>query len=50
MSVEEICLKADNMGWRYTLYTLGSVVIVLALARLLVFRIPESPYFLLARG
>lgn len=50
MSITETCLKVDNMGWRYTLYTLGSIVVVLALIRLLVFKIPESPYFLLSRG
>jgi hypothetical protein len=38
------------MGWRYTLYTLGSIVIFLAAIRLLIFRIPESPYYLLAHG
>lgn len=38
------------MGWRYTLYTLGTLVIVLAMIRLFLFRIPESPYFLLSRG
>ncbi|KAF7555382.1 hypothetical protein G7Z17_g2215 [Cylindrodendrum hubeiense] len=50
MTVSDICLKADNMGWRYTLFTVGSLVIVLAAARFFIFRIPESPYFLLSRG
>jgi hypothetical protein len=38
------------MGWRYTLFTVGSIVIVLATVRAFVFRLPESPYFLLSRG
>jgi hypothetical protein len=50
MTVVDICLKADNMGWRYTLYTLWTLVIALACIRLFLFKIPESPYFLLARG
>lgn len=38
------------MGWRYTLFTVGSLVIILASLRAFIFRLPESPYFLLARG
>jgi hypothetical protein len=38
------------MGWRYTLYTLGSIVILLGIIRVFVFHMPESPYYLLARG
>ena len=38
------------MGWRYSLFTLGSIVIFLGVIRLFVFRIPESPYYLLAHG
>lgn len=44
------CLGADNMGWRYTLCTLGTIVLVLAIVRLFIFRLPESPYYLLAQG
>jgi hypothetical protein len=38
------------MGWRYTLFTVGAIVIVFAALRAFVFRLPESPYFLLSRG
>jgi len=50
MTVSDVCLKADNMGWRYTLFTVGSLVIVLVSFHFFLFRIPESPYFLLSRG
>ena len=35
---------------RYTLYTVGSIVIVFAALRFFVFRLPESPYFLWSSG
>ncbi|KAL1902935.1 hypothetical protein Sste5346_000847 [Sporothrix stenoceras] len=50
LTVSDLCLKADNMGWRYTLFTLGALVLVLAAVRFFVFDFPESPYYLLAQG
>jgi MFS family permease len=50
MTLSDVCLKEDNAGWRYTLYTLGATVLVLAAVRFFVFDFPESPYFLLSRG
>lgn len=44
------CPRSANMGWRYTLFTLGSLVLVLAMVRFFIFRMPESPYFLLSKG
>lgn len=44
------CLKNDNMGWRYTFYTLGSFTFVLFLLRFAVFKLPESPKFLVSKG
>lgn len=38
------------MGWRYTLFTQGSIVLFLGIVRLFIFHIPESPYYLLAHG
>lgn len=38
------------MGWRYTLFTLGALVIFLASIRFFFFRFPESPYYLMAGG
>jgi MFS family permease len=50
MTVSDVCLKEDNVGWRYTLYTLGAAVLVLAALRFFIFNFPESPYFLLSQG
>lgn len=50
MSDGAVCLKEDNAGWRYTLYTLGATVLVLAAARFFIFNFPESPYYLLSQG
>jgi MFS family permease len=46
----EVCRKADNMGWRYTMITLGGMALAFALIRILIFKMPESPRFLLAKG
>jgi hypothetical protein len=50
MAIIDICLKIDNMGWRYTFYTLGTLGHRPRLYLVISFRIPESPYLLLARG
>ncbi|KAI0318400.1 MFS general substrate transporter [Amylostereum chailletii] len=42
--------RADNMGWRYLVFTLGGLMFLLALARIAFFRLHESPRFLLGRG
>ncbi|MCJ1438812.1 hypothetical protein MMC27_008202 [Xylographa pallens] len=44
------CTKASNMGWRYSLFTLGGVTLAAFLLRFVVFRFQESPKFLLYRG
>lgn len=44
------CAKEDNMGWRYTLYTMGSLTLAVFLCRFFVFRFRESPAFLVNRG
>ncbi|KAH9882122.1 hypothetical protein J1614_001294 [Plenodomus biglobosus] len=44
------CSKADNMGWRYLLFTLGGVTLVAFLLRSVIFRFQESPKFLVYRG
>lgn len=50
-SCEEItnCQSADNKGWRYFLFTLGGLTLLMFLARFL-FPVYESPTFYLARG
>ena len=47
---DEVCTNANNSGWRYTFYTLGSFVFVLSLLRLLVIRLKESPKWLLSQN
>lgn len=44
------CTKAMNMGWRYTLFTLGAICLFIFFLRFVVFRFQESPKFLLYRG
>lgn len=44
------CNPADNMGWRYTLYTLGGLTLAGFFFRFVIFQLPESPKFLLAHG
>ena len=46
----EVCRKADNMGWRYTMITLGAMALAFAVIRILIFKMPESPRFLLSKG
>ncbi|PCD28633.1 hypothetical protein AU210_011191 [Fusarium oxysporum f. sp. radicis-cucumerinum] len=49
-SSPEGCRRQDNMGWRYVMITLGGIALLLALVRLFVFKIPESPKYLLSKG
>lgn len=44
------CRKQDNMGWRYLLYTLGCLTLLVFFLRFVIFRFQESPKFLLYRG
>lgn len=46
----ECCSKADNMGWRYLMYTLGAMTISLFVVRTVIFRMKESPKYLVYRG
>ncbi|AOW01916.1 major facilitator superfamily domain-containing protein [Yarrowia lipolytica] len=45
-----VCLKKDNMGWRYCWITLGGLVLVLAILRVTVIRLVETPKFNLCEG
>ena len=47
---EACCTKASNMGWRYTLFTLGAITLLVFFLRFVVFRFQESPKFLVYRG
>jgi len=41
---------APDKGWRYFIYTMGTMTFVMFLARFLLFHLYESPKFLLSRG
>lgn len=44
------CPKASNMGWRYFLYTMGGLMLVLWIIRFFLFTLWESPKWLMSRG
>ncbi|GAB7325398.1 hypothetical protein MBLNU13_g09429t1 [Cladosporium sp. NU13] len=48
--VRPCCSKADNMGWRYLMFTLGSITLGIFFLRFVVFNFKESPKFLVYRG
>ncbi|KAK2608253.1 hypothetical protein N8I77_006875 [Diaporthe amygdali] len=49
-SSEAPCSARSNMGWRYVMITLGALAIAFALIRIFIFKMPESPRYLLSRG
>jgi MFS family permease len=44
------CRRADNMGWRYLLYTNGAITLVAFFARFFFFHLHESPKYLIGKG
>ncbi|KAL8885333.1 MAG: hypothetical protein Q9215_006799 [Flavoplaca cf. flavocitrina] len=44
------CDKANNMGWRYLLFTIGAICLFVFILRFVVFNFQESPKYLLYRG
>ncbi|KEF51730.1 uncharacterized protein A1O9_12067 [Exophiala aquamarina CBS 119918] len=44
------CARLKNMGWRYQYITVGGFCLVMALARVFLFRMEESPRWLAAQG
>lgn len=44
------CSRADNMGWRYLLYTLGGITLLIFVLRFVVFKLYESPKCLIYNG
>ncbi|TBU23728.1 membrane transporter [Dichomitus squalens] len=44
------CTREKNMGWRYLLWTLGGLMVVLFIIRFFVFHLYESPRYLMGRG
>lgn len=47
---EGTCTKSQNMGWRYTLITLGGLTLLMFVARFACFTIYESPKYLIAKN
>jgi len=47
---EACCSKADNMGWRYLMFTLGGIALFIFLLRFVLFTFQESPKYLIGRG
>ena len=44
------CMKADNMGWRYLMYTMGGFTFLLWSGRFFLFHLHESPKYLIGQG
>ena len=44
------CTRAENMGWRYLHSTSGTIVLVMALARLLLIRMVQTPRWLISQN
>ncbi|KAH7100322.1 MFS general substrate transporter [Auriculariales sp. MPI-PUGE-AT-0066] len=49
-STADTCERADNMGWRYFLFTMGGLMLILWGVRFFLFPLQESPKFLMGRG
>ena len=44
------CTRAENMGWRYLHFTCGALVLVMALARLTLIRMVQTPRWLISQN
>ncbi|KAF9870645.1 major facilitator superfamily transporter [Colletotrichum karsti] len=49
-SGEPCCARADNMGWRYLLFTLGAITLLVFILRFFIFKFQETPKYLIYRG
>jgi MFS family permease len=47
---DTVCRRSDNMGWRYFTLTVGGLTLLMFLARFLLFKIYESPKYLMSKG
>lgn len=47
---DETCTRKKNMGWRYFVITVGGLTLLMFLARFLLFKIYESPKYLMSKG
>ncbi|KAK3990713.1 major facilitator superfamily domain-containing protein [Cladorrhinum sp. PSN332] len=44
------CHRGNNMGWRYVMFTSGSLVLLMSILRITVIRLHETPKYLLGAG
>ncbi|KAF4617501.1 hypothetical protein D9613_006442 [Agrocybe pediades] len=44
------CPRSSNQGWRYFMYTMGGLMLVLWFIRFFIFTLYESPKFLMGKG
>ena len=44
------CTRADNMGWRYLHFTCGALVLLMAIARLTLIRMVQTPRWLISQN
>ncbi|KAL4895475.1 major facilitator superfamily domain-containing protein [Aspergillus ambiguus] len=44
------CTTSNNSGWRYLMYTMGAMILVLSIGRVTIIRLKETPKFLLGQG
>ncbi|EKJ72462.1 hypothetical protein FPSE_07343 [Fusarium pseudograminearum CS3096] len=47
---ERCCSRGDNMGWRYLLFTIGGITLLIFILRFFVFNFRETPKYLVYRG
>ncbi|CAJ0547231.1 Ff.00g018580.m01.CDS01 [Fusarium sp. VM40] len=47
---DTVCRRKDNMGWRYFTLTVGGLTLLMFLSRFLLFKIYESPKYLMSKG
>ncbi|GAB1310167.1 MFS siderochrome iron transporter 1 [Madurella fahalii] len=47
---QQVCLRRDNMGWRYFMVAMGGITVVMFCIRFLWFTIYESPKYLMGKG
>ncbi|KAF4539073.1 Sugar transporter [Lasiodiplodia theobromae] len=49
-STPATCHRSENMGWRYQYITVGGMCLVMAIVRIFIFRMEESPIWLASQG
>lgn len=49
-SAPSSCSRSENMGWRYLLFVLGGITLILWGLRFFIFELFESPRYLIGKG